>query len=89
VWALLDALGPGGTLVAYTGWQDAPPDDLGDLDEETRRIYLEEHPPYDPRLASSRRDHGRVPEALRTWPEACYSRHPEVAWRPWARLPKR
>ena len=26
--ALLDALGPEGTLVAYTGWQDAPPDDL-------------------------------------------------------------
>jgi aminoglycoside N3'-acetyltransferase len=26
--ALLDALGPDGTLMAYTGWQDAPPDDL-------------------------------------------------------------
>jgi aminoglycoside 3-N-acetyltransferase len=52
VWALLDVLGPGGTLVAYTGWQDAPPDDLGDLDEEARRIYTEEHPPYDPRVAA-------------------------------------
>src|ERR687893_2931965 len=76
--ALLDAVGSGGTLVAYTGWQDEPPDDLGDLDEETRRIYIEEHPAYDPRVALSRRDHGRVPEALRTWPGACHSGHPEA-----------
>src|ERR687897_160884 len=76
--ALLDALGPGGTLMAYTGWQDEPPDDLGDLDEEARRIYIEEHPAYDPRVALSRRDHGRVPEALRTWPGACHSGHPEA-----------
>src|ERR671911_367406 len=76
--ALLDAVGPGGTLMAYTGWQDEPPDDLGDLDEEARRIYIEEHPAYDPRVAFSRRDHGRVPEALRTWPGACHSGHPEA-----------
>ncbi len=31
--ALLDVLGPEGTLMAYTGWQDEPPDDLDDLDE--------------------------------------------------------
>ena len=76
--ALLDALGPGGTLMAYTGWQDEPPDDLDDLDEETRRAYLREHPAYDPRVALARRDHGRVPEALRTWPGAHHSGHPEA-----------
>jgi aminoglycoside 3-N-acetyltransferase len=76
--ALLDAVGPGGTLVAYTGWQDAPPDDLDALDGETRRAYLDEHPAYDPRVALSRRDHGRVPEALRTWPGALHSGHPEA-----------
>jgi aminoglycoside 3-N-acetyltransferase len=76
--AMLDALGPDGTLMAYTGWQDEPPDDLDGLDEETRRIYLEEHPAYDPRVALSRRDHGRVPEALRTWPGARHSGHPEA-----------
>ncbi len=76
--ALLDVVGPGGTLMAYTGWQDEPPDDLGDLDEESRRVYLEEHPPYDPRVALARRDHGRVPEALRTWPGARHSGHPEA-----------
>jgi aminoglycoside 3-N-acetyltransferase len=76
--ALLDALGPEGTLMAYTGWQDEPPDDLDVLDEEARRAYLEEHPAYDPRVALSRRDHGRVPEALRTWPGALHSGHPEA-----------
>nr|WP_207955861.1 AAC(3) family N-acetyltransferase [Rubrobacter marinus] len=76
--ALLDALGPDGTLMAYTGWEDEPPEDLGGLDEETRRIYLEEHPAYDPRVALSRRDHGRIPEALRTWPGARHSGHPEA-----------
>ena len=60
--ALLDAVGPGGTLMAYTGWQDAPPDDLGALGKDERRIYLEEHPAYDPRVALSSRDHSRVPE---------------------------
>jgi aminoglycoside 3-N-acetyltransferase len=76
--ALLDALEPEGTLMAYTGWQDEPPDDLDALDEERRQAYLEEHPAYDPRVALSRRDHGRVPEALRTWPGALHSGHPEA-----------
>jgi aminoglycoside 3-N-acetyltransferase len=76
--ALLDVLGPEGTLLAYTGWQDEPPDDLDSLDEETRRIYLEEHPAYDPRVATSRGEHGRIPEALRTWPGSRHSGHPEA-----------
>ncbi len=76
--ALLDVVGPKGTIMAYTGWQDAPPDDLGTLDEEARRACVEEHPPYDPRVALSSRDHGRVPEALRTWPGALHSGHPEA-----------
>src|SRR5918997_6226523 len=76
--ALLDALGPDGTLMAYTSWQDAPPDDLGALDEETRRISLREHPAYELRVALSRREHARIPEALRTWPGARHSGHPEA-----------
>src|ERR687890_1461960 len=76
--ALLDTVGPEGTLMAYTGWQDEPPEDLDALDEESRSAYLEEHPAYDPRVALSRRDHGRVPEALRTWPGALHSGHPEA-----------
>lgn len=57
--ALLDALGPEETIMAYPGWQDEPPVNLGDLDDETRRLYIEEHPAYDPRVALTRRDHGR------------------------------
>lgn len=76
--ALLDVVGPGGTLMAYTGWQDEPPDDLDALDEEAKRIHLEEHPAYDPQIALARRDHGRVSEALRTWPGARHSGHPEA-----------
>jgi len=76
--ALLDVVGPEGTLMAYTGWQDTPPDDLGALDEAARHAYLEEHPPYDPRTALSSREHGRVPEALRTWPGSRHSGHPEA-----------
>lgn len=76
--ALFDALAPDGTLMAYTGWQDGPPDDLDALDAEARRIYLEEHPPYDPRVAHASRDHGRIPEALRTWPGSRHSGHPEA-----------
>jgi aminoglycoside 3-N-acetyltransferase len=78
VHALLDVVGHEGTLMAYTGWQDAPPDDLDALDEAARRAYLEEHPPYDPRTALSSRDHGRFPEALRTWPRSRHSWHPEA-----------
>jgi aminoglycoside 3-N-acetyltransferase len=78
VCALLDVVGPGGTLMAYTGWQDEPPENLDALDEEERRIYLEEHPAYDPRVALSRREHGRVPEALRSWPNSRHSGHPEA-----------
>ena len=78
VHALLEALAPGGTLVAYTGWQDEPPDDLDALDDDTKRLYLEEHPVYDPRISPARRDHGRIPEALRTWPGSRHSGHPEA-----------
>lgn len=76
--ALLDVLGPEGTLLAYTGWQDEPPEDLDSLDEETKHLYLKEHPAYDPRIAPARRDHGRIPDALRTWPGSKHSGHPEA-----------
>lgn len=76
--ALLEVVGPGGTLVAYIGWEDRPPDHLEALSPDERELVLAEHPPYDPRIARARRDHGRVPEALRTWPGAAYSGHPEA-----------
>lgn len=76
--ALLDVLGPAGTLVAYIGWEDAPPDDLDTLDPHDRELILAEQPPYDPAVGRARRDHGRLAEALRTWPGAVHSGHPEA-----------
>lgn len=78
--ALSDALGPDGTLMAHTGWQDCPPDDFSALDDKAKRIYLDEHPAYDPRVALARRDHGRVAEALRTWPGARHTGTRKRAW---------
>jgi aminoglycoside 3-N-acetyltransferase len=76
--ALLDAVGPDGTLVAYLGWEDAPPDDLEALATADRELILAEQPVYDPAIGRARRDHGRVAEALRTWPGAVHSGHPEA-----------
>ena len=76
--ALLDVVGPDGTLVAYTGWEDAPPDDLDALPDAARELVLAEHPAYDPAVGRARRDHGRVAEVIRAWPEAVHSGHPEA-----------
>lgn len=76
--ALLDVLGPDGTLVAYTGWQDGPPDDLAALAPAERELVLAEQPVYDPRVGRARREHGRLAEAVRTWPDAVHSGHPEA-----------
>jgi aminoglycoside 3-N-acetyltransferase len=76
--ALLDAVGPEGTLVAYVGWEDGPPDDLDALAVADRELVLAEQPVYDSAVGRARRDHGRVAEALRTWPGAIHSGHPEA-----------
>jgi aminoglycoside 3-N-acetyltransferase len=63
-----------------TGWQDRPAYHQQDWDAEERRLYCEEAPAFDPRLARAEREHGRVPEAIRTWPGARHSRHPVCAF---------
>ena len=67
VGALLDALGPPGTLMAYTSW------------EEHRYEVVEDAPLFDPAAARAARDHGRIPERIRTWPGAARSAHPEAS----------
>jgi aminoglycoside 3-N-acetyltransferase len=76
--ALFDVVGPDGTVMAYIGWEDEPPQPLSELPEATRLIVEREFPPYDPLAARARKDHGRVPELLRTWPGAVHSGHPEA-----------
>lgn len=76
--ALLDTVGPEGTLVAYLGWQDGPPDDLDLLAPGDRELVFAEQPVYEPAIGRARRDNGRVAEALRAWPGAVHSGHPEA-----------
>jgi aminoglycoside 3-N-acetyltransferase len=78
--ALLDAVGPRGTLLAYTSWQDAPPYELARWPSTWRDAYLAEHPPFDPDHAEAHRSNGRIAEKLRTWPGAVRSRHPDVSF---------
>lgn len=67
VGALLDALGGAGTLMAYTSW------------DEHRYEVVDDPPVFDPGSARAARDHGRIPERIRTWPGAARSAHPEAS----------
>jgi aminoglycoside 3-N-acetyltransferase len=76
--ALLEALGPEGTLVAYASWQEHVYH-ADEWPEEHRAAYLAEPPVFDPATAEAARDHGRIPERVRTWPGAQRSVHPEAS----------
>lgn len=67
VQALLDAIGREGTLTAYVDFEPFYEDD----DEV-------EVPVFDKRIAHAARDHGVLHEALRNWPGAVRSDHPDA-----------
>lgn len=77
VLALLDALGPEGTLMAYAGWEDDPYD-METWPAAWRAAYEAELPPFDPRTAEAVHANGRLPERIRTWPGALRSGQPEA-----------
>ena len=77
VLALLDALGPDRTLMAYAGWEDDPYGMAG-WPEEWRVAYEADLPPFDPRTAEAVHANGRLPERIRTWPGAVRSCQPEA-----------
>jgi aminoglycoside 3-N-acetyltransferase len=76
--ALLEALGPGGTLAAYASWQEHVYH-ASDWPAEHREAYLAAPPVFDPATGEAARDHGRIPERVRTWPGARRSVHPEAS----------
>ncbi|MEW6750545.1 MAG: aminoglycoside 3-N-acetyltransferase [Candidatus Latescibacterota bacterium] len=76
--ALLDALGPAGTVMMYVGWEHQPDDVIAPTPEH-RQAYLDELPPFDPATSRARRGHGILAEYLRTWPGARRSSHPEAS----------
>jgi aminoglycoside 3-N-acetyltransferase len=67
VQALLDAVGPGGTLTAYVDFEPFY------TDEDEVEI-----PVFDKRIAHAARDHGVLHETIRTWPGALRSDHPDA-----------
>lgn len=76
--ALLDAVGDTGTIMAFCGWEDGPYH--LDLWPRPWQDAYQELPAFDPLVSSARRDFGRFPERLRTWPGAVRSEHPEASF---------
>jgi aminoglycoside 3-N-acetyltransferase len=76
--ALIDVLGPRGTLAAYASWEEHVyrPDEWP---AQHREAYLAAPPVFDPATAEAVRGHGRIPERVRTWPDAERSAHPEAS----------
>ena len=73
--ALLDAVSPGGTVLAYTDWQ-APYLDRLDADGRVPDELRPQVPPFDPAASRAIRDNGAFPEFLRTRPGALRSGSP-------------
>jgi aminoglycoside 3-N-acetyltransferase len=76
--ALLDVLGPEGTLMAYASWEEHVYR-AAEWPEQHRDAYLAEPPVFDVATAEAVREHGRLPERVRTWPRAERSAHPEAS----------
>jgi aminoglycoside 3-N-acetyltransferase len=83
VQALLDVLGPDGTLVVPTHnsentdpalWQHPP------VPEEWWKPIRHEAPGFDPLRTPASRWMGRLAELVRTWPGALRSNHPQVSF---------
>lgn len=73
--ALLDAVSPGGTVLAYTDW-DARYDELLDPDGRVPDRWRAHIPPFDAHASRAARDNGVLPEFLRTTPGARRSGNP-------------
>lgn len=78
--ALRDVVGEHGTLMVTCGWNDAPPYDFTNWPQDWQDAVRQEHPAYDPVLSEASHDYGRLPEALRCWPGAVRSRHPDAGF---------
>lgn len=78
--ALLDVVGPRGTLMVTCGWNDAPPYELLTWPRQWQERIRAEHPAFHPDLSEADHANGRLPEALRRWPGAARSRHPDASF---------
>jgi aminoglycoside 3-N-acetyltransferase len=73
--ALLDSVGPTGTIMAYLDW-DAPWEDLTDEQGRTPPEWRDQVLPFDPARTRAARYVGALPEFLRTTPGAQRSGNP-------------
>ncbi|KAA2237383.1 aminoglycoside 3-N-acetyltransferase [Salinarimonas soli] len=73
--ALLDAVGPTGTILAYTDW-DGAYDDLLDGEGRVAPAWRDHVPPFDPATSRAVRDNGVLAEFVRTTPGARRSGNP-------------
>ena len=78
--ALLETVGSQGTLMVTCGWNDAPPYDLPTWPQPWQQALRAEHPAFDPQVSEADHNNGRLPEALRRWPGAVRSRHPDASF---------
>lgn len=77
--ALLDVVGPTGTLLVTCGWNDAPPYGFTGWPRAWQEAVRAHHPAFDPETSEAEHVNGRLSEALRRRPGAVRSRHPDVS----------
>lgn len=76
--ALLDAVGPGGTVMGYASWDRSPYEETlngARMDEDLRRDW----PAFDPRTAGTYRGFGLLNQFLAELPGARRSAHPDAS----------
>ncbi len=73
--ALRDAVGPAGTILAYTDWE-ADYERLADAGGRVPARWRDEIPPFDPARSRAARDNGAFAELVRTTPGARRSGNP-------------
>ena len=74
--ALLDAVGPDGTVAAVGSWSDIPLR-LDEWPAERQRAYREEMPGFDAENSEANPLYGRLPERIRSWKGSLKSAHPD------------
>lgn len=75
--ALLESVGPSGTVMMYVDWEDgAQTFTRTDRGKGIPPALMDAWPAFDPRKARAARSYGILPEFLRTWPGASRSANP-------------
>ena len=77
--ALLEVLGPEGTLMMVVSWEDGTYE-LAEWSAEKQQAYLEEGAAFDPARSRAQRKWSMLTEYLRTWPGSCRSAHPDASF---------